>query len=71
MSDLVALEKAISLCFRCAHKFNAKSQHYARATGIERLHGFVIGECDGCEMTASRTTLFLPEQNIGTTWRQL
>ena len=69
--DMVALQKAINLCFKCTNRFDPKPHHYARATGFERIHGFVIGECDGCELEASRTTLFLPEQNIGTTWRQL
>lgn len=60
IADLVALGKAVTLCFSCRRKFDHKrvGYHAARLTSTST---FVIGDCDGCRSRLARCTLFVKQ----------
>lgn len=59
MSDLVALRKAIVLCWRCRRKFNAKAAHYTKHPNIPFVR---FSRCDGCRELAMKAELFIHEE---------
>jgi len=66
IDDLVALRKAIVLCWRHVHLFNPDPYQYTRV----RVNGEnigVTGDCDHCRQPSQGSALFLPMENIGKT----
>ena len=62
VDNMVALRKALTLCFKCKHKFLHKPENYIR---VERLCGQpeVMGQCDGCANPHDNCTLFMAAEH--------
>ena len=59
IADLVALEKAIVLCFSCAHKFgDEKKRGYYK----DKRFGVCSGKCDDCRQFYPRAFLYIPDR---------
>jgi len=59
IADLVALEKAITLCFSCAHRFgNWQAKGYYK----DARFGYIQGKCDDCRQFYPRALFFIPER---------
>lgn len=62
IDDLVALKKAIILCWRCQPKFDHKRSNYYK----DGRFPYVVGRCDGCrEMMNHQTKLYIHESFLG------
>lgn len=62
IADLVALRKAIILCWRCQPKFDHRRHNYYRVDRFAR----VIGRCDGCRDVLSQDKkLYTHESYLG------
>jgi len=60
--DLVALRKAIILCWRCQPKFDHKRARYYK----DERFPHVIGRCDGCKEHMNHSTkLYIHESFLG------
>ena len=57
MNDLAELQKAIILCFGCAHNFDHKRSHYYK----DRKFPWVVGRCDGCRVFSPQAHLYIHE----------
>jgi hypothetical protein len=68
IADLVALEKAISLCGSCQGKFDWRHHGYYSVWRYE--HDPVIGECDVCKVriTGNDGRLFVHEAHRPQVW---
>ena len=68
VNDLVALEKAITLCGSCQHKFDWRHRQYYSVWRYE--HEPVIGACDACKtmITGNDGRLFLHENVRPQAW---
>lgn len=60
VTDLVALGKAVTLCFSCCRKFDAKRHEY-HAVRLTETSKFVIGDCDGCRDRLVRCVLYVKQ----------
>jgi len=60
LADLTALRKAITLCFRCAARWNARENGYQAAQVVPGWN-LCQAECDGCK-TETRCTFFKPQE---------
>ena len=65
VSDLVSLEKAVTLCTDnaqpCWRKFNAKANNYVISSKIP----MVRGKCDGCGQYSNLARMYLPANQPG------
>ncbi|KPK68175.1 hypothetical protein AMJ82_08925 [candidate division TA06 bacterium SM23_40] len=60
--DLVALRKAILLCWRCQPRFNHKRANYYK----DERFPYVVGRCDGCRRFMShQAKLYIHESFLG------
>ena len=62
IADLVALQKAITLCFACAHKFGSEAEIRRKGYYKDRRFGWVQGKCDDCRQFFPRAMFFIPER---------
>jgi hypothetical protein len=59
ISDLVALKKAIVLCWKCRRKFNEKTSHYMKHHAIPFVRN---SRCDACKQLSMQAELFIHEE---------
>lgn len=57
VADLVALQKAIVLCWACQPKFDHKRNHYYKDMRFQ----FHQGQCDGCRSFAAQGKMYVHE----------
>jgi hypothetical protein len=62
IDDLVALEKAIVLCFSCAHRFGDDRVIKAKGYYKDKRFGYASGKCDDCRQFYPRAFLLIPER---------
>lgn len=61
MDDMVALKKAIILCFSCLHRFGEpRRKNYYK----DRRFGYVNGKCDDCRKHYNRAALLIHEEYL-------
>lgn len=57
--DLVALRKAIVLCFKCRARFQEKQHHYMKHPSIRDVRA---SRCDACKSLPPVAELFIHEE---------
>jgi hypothetical protein len=60
LSDLTALRKSMTLCFRCLSRFDFKAAGYMKAEAAPGWHE-CVAECDGCRIEG-RCTFLKPQE---------